>query len=213
MWSIVTCSGTRTGTWRAPVPTIVAMQMLFQPEDVHCGELMMRAFVPADAEMLVSVAADPLIRLWNPFDPDLSVVGLDAARIWCANRADWSDGSHASWAIAFSEQPAQAIGSISLFQIEPDQDCCQGGYWVSPGCRGQGVAWRALRAAAQFAFDRLKLHRVEIFHSVENHASCRTAERAGLRLEGTHRLSHRYGDGQFHDEHCHAVLEADYRSP
>jgi len=179
-------------------------------EQVDCGDPVLRAWLPTDAGMLVSVAADPLIALWNPFNPDLSVAGLEAAEAWCANRADWSDGGHASWAIALSERPGQAVGSVSLFQIEPDQACCQGGYWVSPGHRGRGVAWRGLQAAALFAFDRLDLHRVEIFHSVENEASCKTAERAGLLLEGTHRLSHRYGDGRYHDEHCHAVLETDY---
>jgi RimJ/RimL family protein N-acetyltransferase len=185
------------------------MRTLFQPEQAQFGDLVLRSWLPADAVMVMRAAADPLIALWNPFIPDLSVAGLDAAEAWCANRADWSDGRHASWAIAYSSHPAQAVGSVSLFEIEPDQARCQGGYWVAPEHRGRGVAWRGLKGAAQFAFDRMELHRVEIFHSVENEASCKTAVRAGLRLEGTHRQSHRYGDGRYHDEHCHAMLEID----
>ena len=51
--------------------------------------------------------------------------------------------------------------------------------------------------------------RLELFHAVENAGSCRVAESAGLRLEGVHRSSYRYGDGLLHDEHCHARLADD----
>jgi RimJ/RimL family protein N-acetyltransferase len=44
---------------------------------------------------------------------------------------------------------------------------------------------------------------------VANPASCRVAEKAGFRLEGTMRASFRAEDGQRYDEHLHARLATD----
>jgi len=80
---------------------------------------------------------------------------------------------------------------------------------VAPAARGRGVGTAALGAAARFAFQALGLHRVELFHALENEASCRLAERTGFRLEGVHRDAFRYGDGVLRTEHTHARLASD----
>ena len=74
------------------------------------------------------------------------------------------------------------------------------------------MAAAAVRTAARFAFEVLGLQRVELFHAVDNPASCRVATKAGFALEGTHRSSFRYGDGRLHDEHSHARLAADAKA-
>lgn len=75
--------------------------------------------------------------------------------------------------------------------------------------RHRGMASTSLRLATAFAFERLGLHRLELFHAVENVGSCRVATKIGFLLEGTARQSYRYGDGRFHDEHLHARLATD----
>src|SRR5271169_88919 len=187
------------------LPSIATVTLLTRPETVEDGQLILRPWVAADAVTVARAAADPDIALWNPINAGAGLEGIQAAMAWCLNRADWSSGAHASWAVVIRGLDAVA-GSVSLFRIEEEQRRCEAGYWVSPEHRRLGVGSRALAAAVAFAFDRLDLHRVEIFHSVSNVASCRTAERAGLRFEGLHRLSHRYGDGRYHDEHSHAAL-------
>ena len=132
---------------------------------------------------------------------------LAAARQWCARRADWTDGGHASWLV--KDTAGTLVGQVSLFHLDADQLSCEAGYWVVPGARRRGVATAALQAAARFGFGALGLHRVELFHAVQNVGSCRTALTAGFRLEGTHRASYRYGDGRHHDEHSHARLATD----
>jgi RimJ/RimL family protein N-acetyltransferase len=52
------------------------------------------------------------------------------------------------------------------------------------------------------------MHRVELGHAVANTASCRVAEKAGFRLEGTLREANRIAEG-FADEHLHARLATD----
>jgi RimJ/RimL family protein N-acetyltransferase len=168
---------------------------------VRGGSIVLRAFTPADAPLVDVVAADPSTQQWNPIGGS----GLQ----WCAARADWSEGNHASWAVADPADPATLLGSVSLHKIDLDQRDCEIGFWVLPVHRGRGFAAAAVRAATAFAFADLDLRRVYMFHAAENEGSCRTAQVAGFRLEGVHRESYRYGDGIWHDEHSHARLRSD----
>jgi RimJ/RimL family protein N-acetyltransferase len=167
--------------------------------------LVLRAFVDADATAIAEAFTDPDIARWNsgPEYPD----PLAAALAWLRVRADWSAGDHASWAI--SDTSDALLGSVSLFHVSTEQLDGEVGYWVAPAARGRRLAARAVDTVAGFAFRTVGLHRLVLFHAVDNAASCRVALRAGFRLEGTLRQSHRYGDGAFHDEHVHGRLVGD----
>jgi len=58
------------------------------------------------------------------------------------------------------------------------------GYWVRTSATGRGVASRASRLVARFAFAELGLHRIEILAAVPNIASQRVAEKIGAVREG-----------------------------
>jgi RimJ/RimL family protein N-acetyltransferase len=175
------------------------------PVEIAAGRLQLRPWESIDAPAVLAAAHDPAIGRWNPA---VGVSDLDGARAWCARRADWSAGDHASWAV---KEPTTGalLGSVSLSHLDPVHRSGEIGYWTLPEARGHGVATGAVRAAARFGFGALALVRLELFHAVENTTSCRVAEGAGFGLEGVHRRSHRYGDGLLHDEHCHARLADD----
>jgi RimJ/RimL family protein N-acetyltransferase len=58
------------------------------------------------------------------------------------------------------------------------------GYWVRTSRRGQGIAGRAAKLIARFAFEKVKLIRAEIVIAVGNDASKRVAEKIGAHAEG-----------------------------
>ena len=118
-----------------------------------------------------------------------------------------SDETHASWAVA--DRSGALLGSVSVHRIDHDQGGAEIGYFVLPAARGRGVARAAVDAASAYVFDTLQVRRLELFHAVENGASCRVAAAARFTLEGTLRRSHRYADGVWHDEHLHARLRGD----
>jgi RimJ/RimL family protein N-acetyltransferase len=169
------------------------------PVSVSADGLLLRPWTSADAEQVATASRDPLIALWNPMT-------TSSADEWCTNRADWSDSTHASWAIVAPDQPATVLGSVSVFSMDIEQLDAEVGFWVAPTFRRRGVAARALRAATTYAFDVLELRRIVLYHAANNDGSCAVARANGYDLEGVHRRSHRYGDGAWHDEHSHARL-------
>ncbi|MGW5671216.1 GNAT family N-acetyltransferase [Micromonospora sp. NPDC003776] len=164
--------------------------------------LLLRPWRDGDAPAVLVELADSEIARWNA----QGVTDLARALAWVRSRADWSSGTHISLAIA-DEADETLLGSVSLHQIQ-DGDAAIG-YWTAAAARGRGVASRAVGAVTRWGFGKLGLHRVQLWHAVENEASCRVAERSGYRLEGVLRESHRYGDGRRHDEHLHARLATD----
>jgi RimJ/RimL family protein N-acetyltransferase len=173
---------------------------------VDAAGLVLREYLPEDTKDLAAAFADAQIVRWNPGP---AVPG--AAAEFMAQRNDWSDGRHASWAVADASD--RLVGSVSVHQIDADQADAEIGYWVAPWARRQGVATRAVVGACGFAFSRLGLHRLYLYHAVENPGSCAVATAAGFIHEGTLRQSYRYPDGRYHDEHLHGILASDVAGP
>ena len=101
------------------------------------------------------------------------------------------------------------IGAVSVHHVDDAHGTAEIGYWMAADGRERGIGAAAVDVATRYAFEKLGLARVELFHAVENEASCRLALRCGYLFEGTARESFVYGDGLRHDEHLHARLAKD----
>jgi RimJ/RimL family protein N-acetyltransferase len=161
--------------------------------------------VSTDGDDVLTMMLDAETRLWNPHG---DVADLDSAAAWCARQADWSDGTHASFAIVEAES-GRFAGSVSIHSVDPAQADAEIGYRVAPWARGRGFATEAVTAATTWAFANLPVVRIELCHAAANPASCAVATKAGYPLEGVLRSSYIYGDGQRYDEHLHARLASD----
>ncbi len=180
--------------------------VVFSPADrllrVEALGVLLREYGPADGPDLVAAFADPEIARWSP-----GPAGAGAAAEFMSRRNDWSESSHASWAVADTSD--RLVGSVSVHRIDPDQADAEIGYWVAPWARRKGHATRSVRAASRFAFSRLGLHRLYLYHAVDNPGSCAVARAVGFVHEGTLRESFRYADSVYHDEHLHGLLARD----
>jgi RimJ/RimL family protein N-acetyltransferase len=173
---------------------------------IETPRLVLRGFEPSDTSDLLAAFADDDIARWNPGPTD-----AESLAAFMAGRNDWSGAEHASWAVA--DGADRLIGSVSLHKIDADQADAEIGFWIAPWARRQGYGVRSVVAASLFAFGELGLHRVYLYHAVENHGSCGVARAAGYLQEGVLRQSFRYADGVYHDEHLHALLSSDLDQP
>ena len=106
----------------------------------------------------------------------------------------------------------QLLGGLTLGNVRRGiAQAAAVGYWLGLPYVGQGYMTEAVRALIPFAFDELKLHRLEAACLPQNHASMRVLERNGFRREG---LALRYLkiDGRWQDHALFALLSDDPRS-
>ncbi len=85
----------------------------------------------------------------------------------------------------FKKGEALLIGTASLTQIQrgPLHSAVLG-YALAASEQGQGYMTEAVKAAVEFAFERLSLHRVEAGYQPHNRRSAEVLKRAGFSVEG-----------------------------
>jgi ribosomal-protein-serine acetyltransferase len=123
-------------------------------------------------------------------------------------RAYWSNGSLYAFAIT-DAQTGAIIGGCSLSHFHPVYHFCNLGYWVRTSRQREGIAGRATRLAARFAFERANLIRAEIVIAVGNEPSKRVAEKAGAHYEGI-LLNRMIVGTQVCDAHMFSLLPSDF---
>ena len=102
------------------------------------------------------------------------------------------------------------VGEITLSSIQrgPLQSAFIG-YWIDEAVAGRGLMPEAVVVVLQYAFDALRLHRVEINIIPRNAASRRVVEKLGLRFEG---IAERYLeiDGAWEDHARYAITAEEW---
>ena len=100
----------------------------------------------------------------------------------------------------------ELIGDVNLFHVfrGPLQKCMIG-YSLDQGHNGHGYATEAVRLAVRYAFDELKLHRVEAGAMPVNIGSMRVLEKAGFEKEGIERKGVKI-NGQWQDHQIFSIL-------
>jgi RimJ/RimL family protein N-acetyltransferase len=96
----------------------------------------------------------------------------------------WEERTRAVFAIVEAGGGAP-LGVVDL-HLAPrgDRGAASAGYWLLPQARGRGVATKALRLVAGWAFAQLGVERLFLTTAPDNVASQRVAERAGFTREG-----------------------------
>lgn len=103
---------------------------------------------------------------------------LEDSRAWVDARPElFRQGKEYCFAIV--DAAGRQLGGCGLNRIEESNGVANLGYWVRSSAKGRGHAAEATRQLAAWAFAYTPLRRLEIVASVENHASLRTAEKAG----------------------------------
>jgi len=147
------------------------------------GTVVLRAWKMSDAAALTAMARDEDCRRW--------CIGLprpysltDAQHFIGTSKAAWE-----LWGLArFAVLGAADRALLASVAIKPIADAGgEIGYMAAAGARGRGVTAAALRVLAGWAFDQLRIVRLEALIQAANEASIRTAERAGFSTDGSRR--------------------------
>ncbi|MBP0448014.1 GNAT family N-acetyltransferase [Kitasatospora sp. RG8] len=165
--------------------------------------LELRAWRIADTGVLREAAADPYIPLVTtvPAEYDDAAGRAFVERQWA--KAGRGSGYPFVIVDAAEQRP---VGFVGLWPKEDGRASL--GYWTVGSARGRGVAGNGLRAVSRWAFEELRLARLELYIEPWNTGSVRTAERAGFRREGRLRQWRTVG-GERRDMDVYALLATD----
>ncbi|MEV4756822.1 GNAT family N-acetyltransferase [Micromonospora sp. NPDC049559] len=158
-----------------------------EPTELNEDGLLLRPWRAADADAVHRACQDPDIRRWttvpSPYllEHAIGFVGTIAPQSWAA-------GTGAPFAVC-DAGTGELLASCGLVGIDHGLRSAEVGYWTAPWARGRGVAVRATRAVARWAFESLGIRRVIWQAELGNHASRLVALRAGFRVEGQLRLA------------------------
>ncbi|WP_417540239.1 GNAT family N-acetyltransferase [Microbacterium maritypicum] len=115
----------------------------------------------------------------------------------------------ADWAIIDLETE-EYVGEIVLNEMDADAASMNFRIALNPGRLGRGFGTEATRAVLDYAFDRIRLHRVSLDVFSFNPRAQRSSEKAGFRHEGRQRDT-MFWDGEWVDSILMAVLSTDER--
>ena len=180
--------------------------MNIEPVTLTGYGVVLRPPAASDADVALGMLLEAEVARWMPAD----VHDLGSALDWIRRSADWT--GHATFVVA-DPLDDRMIGNVTLFGIDAEQQHAEVGYRVALAARGRGVATAALTAVTTWAFEVLRLRRVQLEHAVPNVASCTVAAMAGYRLEAKPRSAYVAGDGLRYDTHLHGRLRVDSTSP
>jgi RimJ/RimL family protein N-acetyltransferase len=164
-------------------------------------ELVLRPWEPTDVEVLPAAGTDPVVSRFRyslPRDIKRACEWIDAAA------ADRLAGDRLELAITEGAAPC---GSVSLTDFEHGNAMVR--YWLLPEGRGRGLATRAVRLIAAWAFSTLEIGRLAAFVEPVNVRSVAVLERCGFVREGLLRQHMEGPGGRRVDSLLYALLPED----
>jgi ribosomal-protein-serine acetyltransferase len=165
------------------------------------GELLLRPLQRTDREALFEAVIEsvPQVSPWLPWcHSGYAIAETDAFIESCITA--WLQQAYFPFAI-FDARTGQYLGGTGVNHIERMNRLGNVGYWIRTSATRRGVASKAVRLVAKFAFETVQLVRLEIVVRPDNVASRRAAEKSGAKLEtiARNRIFH-------HGKACDAAL-------
>ena len=174
-------------------------------------DVFLRPYRPDDVEPVFAAIRESIEELsrWMPWcHPGYSI---DDTRAWIEHcgvaRARGSE-----FHFVVEDRSGAFLGTCGLNQMRTEHRMANLGYWVRTSAAGRGVATRAVRRLADFAFRETELVRLEIVVALDNFSSMRVAEKSAAIREGiSHKRLRLHGRSE--DAVVYALVRPGERAP
>ena len=169
-------------------------------------KLCLRQYALRDAQaMFDNWASDPEVTKTLMWDTHTSPE--HTRRLLAGWIKSYDSGRFYHWVI---EKEGQPIGDIALVSWSPVRLDGEIGYCLAKKYWNQGLMTEALQAVMRFLFEEVGFRRLILRHAMNNPASGRVMEKAGLRYEGRLRQAYLEKDGGFSDLALYAALKEEW---
>jgi [ribosomal protein S5]-alanine N-acetyltransferase len=145
------------------------------PVPIETSRLVIRPFVPGDAERVTELFTDPTVMRY------ISLRGKTVPQLLEEYTRRYDERGYTFWALC--EHDGTIVGDVGFGTYEESGDP-ELGYTLAPEAWGRGYATEAGRACVDALFAHLPHDRIVALVDVRNERSLRTAGRIGLRRVG-----------------------------
>jgi [ribosomal protein S5]-alanine N-acetyltransferase len=171
------------------------------------NKIFIRFFENSDAESLLELHLRnrALFQKYSPTFDD-GYYALDSKRKHISDSIkNRKEDKEYSFGI-FLKDGGKLVGDVSLFHIfRGSLQRCMIGYSLDAQFSGRGYTTEAVRLAVEFAFNELKLHRIDAGVMLNNTGSMRVLEKAGFHREGIEQKGAKI-NGHWEDHQIFAVI-------
>jgi len=176
---------------------------------IEAERISLRSIEESDLDQLYAIFADPkVMRYWST----LPLESIEEARTLLEEiQTGNQQRTMLKWGVALKETDIM-IGTVTLFHLEPSQGRAEIGYAQARAYWGHGYIHEALQSLLTYAFEEMKLRRVEADVDPRNGASIKTLERLGFQKEGFLRERWHVG-GEIQDALFYGLLEREWLRP
>ena len=183
----------RASDWRAGVPALVGERVTLR--ELH----------RSDASTLYAELSSPGAKqfMWAP---PPNVIAFERFIEWTHQERE--AGKYICYGVVPSGEE-HAWGVFELRQLQPGFFRGELGFVIAPRYWGTGVFYEAAHLMLDFAFDVVKVHRIEARAAVDNDRSNAALRKLGASREGTLKDAFWLND-HFVDQHLWAILDSDW---
>lgn len=138
------------------------------------SRLRLRALVPADAERISLLRSDPLVNQYLDRQPSTSP---EEAKVFIGKiNNSIANNQSAYWVIELKDEPG-LVGTICLWNLEPELDQGEIGYELMPAFQGKGLMQEAVELVIDYAFREMGMRKMTAVPTLDNDKSIKVLER------------------------------------
>jgi RimJ/RimL family protein N-acetyltransferase len=190
----------------------MSLLLLDLPTEFSSDRLLLRRYRPADVPMYYQMLRTNWDHLSEFLPPELMSVQSeqDVEAVFLQHQTDWDLRNLFIFGV-WEKATGAYVGESYLANADWRVSRIEVGYFIVQASTGKGFATEAALATVQFAFEQLKISRVELQCTADNEASMRVAEHCGFVQEGRFRQRQRKKSGAVVDVLWYGLLLSEWQ--
>ena len=175
--------------------------------------ILLRPFEMADSDALLAILAEPEVnRLTGSVGTSAEAQRQPSAdevkriRHWYESRNQQTDRLDL---VIYSQEQQAVVGEVVINEWDANSNSANYRILIGEKGRNQGIGQTATALLVAYAFEYLKLNRLELEVFSFNPRARHVYQKSGFVYEGTRREAFKFDD-QWVDSECYAMLASDY---
>jgi RimJ/RimL family protein N-acetyltransferase len=182
------------------------------PTEFTSERLLLRRYQPDDSAIYYHMLRNNQEHLYEFLPPFLANMrGEEEVKTWFDKQnTEWNALNLFIFGI-WDQVTGVYVGESYLANPDWDVPRIEVGYFLVKEFTGNGYATESAKAIIRYAFERMKVLRIDLRCAADNSASIQVAKRCGFTQEGCFRQNHRKKDGTLVDMFWYGLLLSEWQ--